>query len=300
MLIPCPHGIPVEICHKCHQSRTPGETPDPLPALEPLRAWVVEHTAELDRLSHMTIRHPHLHTDLLVETFPSADRRSRLEHWADPLCKALFDLAFAVAQAQPDIAVGVAPQPDLLDSAIGGLALALAHVVDMPKLGISVAYQPGDSRQKSDINASHLASSLLESARVAFHVCLAAFEAEEQSELDWLRTRPPVIQGLMLRFPPVCRVRATVSLMIPAPGRIGRVVSYLESGNVTVMDEIAWLADDTSGVRAECSPDQLVVVQYDGNKTPAWLARVFAGEDVPATNPGLEGKIAGELPVEEC
>ena len=116
---------------------------------------------------------------------------------------------------------------------------------------------------------------------------------------DWLRTRPPVVQALMLRLPLVCRVRAVAGkvLVYPAPGRIGRVVSYMEDGMVTVMDEAEWLAEKPGAIRGTCDPDWLEVVQYDGNKTPDWVRRVLAGENVPPENPGLEGRIEGEFPV---
>ena len=130
---------------------------------------------------------------------------------------------------------------------------------------------------------------------------------------EWMRTRPPAIQALMRRFPPVCRVRATHPLCIPVRGAIGRVVSYIEpdddhpDGSVTVMHEAWWFADgDPSKVhgidairdpnRGECRPEWLEVVQYDGNKTPEWVERVLWGEDLEPTNPGLDGLVEGECP----
>lgn len=114
---------------------------------------------------------------------------------------------------------------------------------------------------------------------------------------EWLRTRPPAVQEAIRRFPPVCRVRARG---LPA-GRIGRVFGYRESSEgvlLHVVDEEAWLADDPDMHKAcvLCWMADAEVVQYDGNKTPEYVDRVLAGEDIEALNPGQEGRIEGEMP----
>jgi hypothetical protein len=46
----------------------------------------------------------------------------------------------------------------------------------------------------------------------------------------WILSRPPAVQQLLCRFPPMCTVRAREghSFAIPAPGCVGQVVSYLD------------------------------------------------------------------------
>lgn len=127
-------------------------------------------------------------------------------------------------------------------------------------------------------------------------------DEHDRTAFDWMRSRPPSVKEAMRKFPPVCRVTTTRPLHTPAPGRVGRVISYVEktndSGivNIRVVDEMDYL-DTAVGhpIAAECQQEWLTVIQYDGNKTPEWIDRVMAGEDVPATNPGLDGKIEGEL-----
>lgn len=54
---------------------------------------------------------------------------------------------------------------------------------------------------------------------------------EQETELrEWFLSRPPSIKEAILKFPPGCMVRATVPLGVPAPGYVGEVVSYIESG----------------------------------------------------------------------
>jgi len=39
---------------------------------------------------------------------------------------------------------------------------------------------------------------------------------EQQSCLEWIRSRPTEIQELMKKFPPSCKVRAVVPLHVPS------------------------------------------------------------------------------------
>lgn len=88
----------------------------------------------------------------------------------------------------------------------------------------------------------------------------------------WLRARPLELRPLMIRFPPSCLVRAKlgVRLMVPAPGVVGIVSSYLENGHVTVRES------PTSALRAECDPNDLEVVGYWRGVDSAWVAHVLA------------------------
>lgn len=118
-----------------------------------------------------------------------------------------------------------------------------------------------------------------------------------------LQTAPEDVFEMVRMFPPFCRVLAVRHLIVPAPGRVGRVVGYRKAertGNVYLMvqDELAFLggeevAEDET-VKG-CAPEWLVVVQYDGNKTPAWVAQVRAGEAPPTTSPHAQGEISGVL-----
>ena len=69
----------------------------------------------------------------------------------------------------------------------------------------------------------------------------------------WVRSRPPSVQALMLRFPPNCHVKAKPehSLMVPAPGTFGIVASYSEDGSVSVVQS------PTAGIRAQCRSEWL-------------------------------------------
>jgi hypothetical protein len=118
---------------------------------------------------------------------------------------------------------------------------------------------------------------------------------------DWMRARPDNVKEAMRKFPPSCRVVATQELHVPGPGRVGRVYSYLEKKGtvmVTVVDEDVYFGLVPGGIKAECQLEWLRVLQYDGNKTPEWVDRVLAGEDIEPENPGLEKKIEGPMATE--
>jgi hypothetical protein len=106
---------------------------------------------------------------------------------------------------------------------------------------------------------------------------------------DHLRGCPTALRPLVLRFPPGCKVRARagVSLGVPAPGQVGRVVGW---GNTekplhykcSSCDD--WHGgDDPEEVMVEairgdrgavCTPEQLEVVRY-GDVTPELLADLW-------------------------
>ncbi len=132
-------------------------------------------------------------------------------------------------------------------------------------------------------------------------------DAQLVAALTWMRTRPPAVQDCLRAFPPVCRVvvhdDAGADLRIVFGTQVQRVIAYSEQDEgvmIRVMAEDAWFnvpmgthIRDSPGILV--SPRHFRVVQYDGNKTPEWVGRVLAGEDVAATNPGLDGKIDGPM-----
>lgn len=113
----------------------------------------------------------------------------------------------------------------------------------------------------------------------------------------------PVIADMMRLFPPLCRVIARRDLRVPAAGRVGRVIQYVQwddnHGSVVVRDEEMFLRpEDVKAVWVEdkeCLPHWLLPVQYDGNKTPAWVERLLVGQQEEPEDPILEGKIAGPM-----
>lgn len=115
------------------------------------------------------------------------------------------------------------------------------------------------------------------------------------NEYEYIRSRPRALRALICQFPPVCRVVALSRLRVPRPGRVGRIVAYLDDGQLGVADEDEWLQRvPIQSPIMECRPNQLTVVQYDGNKNRAWAAAVLDGVDAPARNPGLDMRVEGE------
>lgn len=86
----------------------------------------------------------------------------------------------------------------------------------------------------------------------------------------WVISRPPSIKALLRRFPPACSVVATRPLLCPPPGAVGRVVSYFESGAVSVQVE---------GIdfRGTCEPGWLEVVGYHEHWTAEYVAALLDG-----------------------
>lgn len=104
------------------------------------------------------------------------------------------------------------------------------------------------------------------------------YEADREVE-EWIRTRPPAVQKLMVKFPPDCLVKAKKgkSLMAPSPGKVGIVCSWIESkdgshkGQVTVVDY------DGGFTRGVCEPRWLEVVGYTAGMTPAKIKEIIKG-----------------------
>jgi hypothetical protein len=95
-------------------------------------------------------------------------------------------------------------------------------------------------------------------------------EKELQEGIDWIRNRPRVLHDLMIQFPPSCKVKATTKLLVPGPGKIGQVVSYVErKDGRPPMLRVRELPDGRIG--AECEPGWLEVVEYVENFTPEFV-----------------------------
>lgn len=107
---------------------------------------------------------------------------------------------------------------------------------------------------------------------------------------------------MITRFPPLCRVIPTRQLSALVTGRVGRVVKYARVRDFgllpLVQDEAVVMGQvraDTEGMQpAVCLPEWLLVVQYDGNKTPSWVRRTMRTKD-PGTveSPASAGRIEG-------
>lgn len=94
----------------------------------------------------------------------------------------------------------------------------------------------------------------------------------EQPFTEWVLSRPPEIQRLMIDWPPEARVRAKdgAVLMVPAPGLVGKIVSWFEAGNVGVLAPLAIGVRTPAGeelgageeLRGECDPEKLEIVEF--------------------------------------
>lgn len=102
---------------------------------------------------------------------------------------------------------------------------------------------------------------------------------EEMNELaDWIATRPPAVVAMMDLFPPGSFVRAKEgrSLLAPAPGKTGQVVSYEHNPDT---DAVTLRVEAEDALlpfvwKAECEPDWLEVVDSDQQRE--WYERAKA------------------------
>lgn len=87
---------------------------------------------------------------------------------------------------------------------------------------------------------------------VAEHLAMPATKWSREG-LEWMHSRPRVIQELLVRFPPMCLVRSKpgLSLLIPGPGTVGIVLAYSEDGNVAVIQ------GPESPMRGWCPADEM-------------------------------------------
>lgn len=92
-------------------------------------------------------------------------------------------------------------------------------------------------------------------------------------EIDWIRSRPPVIQDLILSFPPRALVRSKKRhLLVPRPGKLAVVYSYFEDGLISVLPLDP---QPTQAYKALCEPDWLEVVDYWGELTPDRIREII-------------------------
>lgn len=113
-------------------------------------------------------------------------------------------------------------------------------------------------------------------------------DADFEDLLIWLDGVPRCVRELARRFPPGCEVRATKPLVVPAPGSMGRVVSYGEAAEdspegwlgvvgvpcaaVTMLEPIDFSA---SMIKAQCMPDYLELVSEHPAATREMVERAL-------------------------
>lgn len=103
---------------------------------------------------------------------------------------------------------------------------------------------------------------------------LLTAEQRDGDVAAWIRSRPPEVQALIRRFPPMCLVEAVPGrlLYVPAPGVIGVVASYFENGTVKV--EAPGPAGEPAS--ALCEADWLEFV-WDGPISREQVAAILDG-----------------------
>lgn len=126
------------------------------------------------------------------------------------------------------------------------------------------------------------------------------YTVQDISVADLMLKVPVALRPCIKQFPPLCRVISEREMLrIPRKGSVGRVVGYGfgDDGSVliSVVHEDVLLAHGVP-ISGECKPEWLQVIEYDGNKTPEWVARILAGEDIPSVNPLAHGEISGPSP----
>jgi hypothetical protein len=95
--------------------------------------------------------------------------------------------------------------------------------------------------------------------------------------IEWLRQQPGVLQEVLVRFPPMCLVRARRPMQIPAPGEIAFVqaATTLVDGQPVL---IVGSGMEPDAPRGECKPADLEYVGAFGRVTPERVAEVLAPE----------------------
>lgn len=94
--------------------------------------------------------------------------------------------------------------------------------------------------------------------------------ADDPSFVEWVRGRPESVQRLLRQWPPGTQVKAREGreLVVPAPGMVGRVVSWTEDGDLGVV------AEGGGSIRATCDPEWLEAIGYP-SVTPAQIATIL-------------------------
>lgn len=113
-------------------------------------------------------------------------------------------------------------------------------------------------------------------------------EAALAGAREWIRERPPCIQELLIRFPPLCVVEqrpdAESHYSIPYRGTYGRVESHFEDGHLGIhqlaegSDPVAVEIkqfDAMSGIRAMVHADHMQIVRYSGPYTPEFVKKAI-------------------------
>jgi hypothetical protein len=90
-----------------------------------------------------------------------------------------------------------------------------------------------------------------------------------REKIKWIRSLPPVVQKLMLRFPPSAVVRAKKGqrLMCPAPGELGTIHSYMEDdrGASIIVNVVG------NSAMGSCEPEWLEIVRIAGDLDGAFV-----------------------------
>lgn len=123
-----------------------------------------------------------------------------------------------------------------------------------------------------------------ENAELIKQWCSGDREPDEDG-IAWLRARPECLHDLMQRFPPSCVVRAIAgkSFVVPGPGRLGIVSSWVEPdsdcpcGQVSVRHLDEEISRISGGILGYCRADDLEVVAYWKGWTPERLQQVLGG-----------------------
>jgi len=97
----------------------------------------------------------------------------------------------------------------------------------------------------------------------------------DKDSIDWIKSRPENIRDLLIRFPPSCIVRATRSLVCPAPGDVGIITSYSEPDEKYPNGTVSVRASPYACTRAQCDPEWLTVVGYYQGITPEVIKMIF-------------------------
>lgn len=116
---------------------------------------------------------------------------------------------------------------------------------------------------------------VIDQSWVAEWTAVVPWERNEEGVL-WLQSRPASIQRLMLRFPPMCVVRATRPLRIPALGTVGIVATLVEPSERNPDGLVGVLQSPDADVRGHCEPSCLEVVGYHRGLTREVISAILA------------------------
>lgn len=95
--------------------------------------------------------------------------------------------------------------------------------------------------------------------------------------VEWLRSRPILVQNLVLRFPPKCLVRANRVLSCPSPRTVGIVVGYGSPDSFHPEGSLTVVQSPDSDVEFRCRPGWLDVVGYFRGLNPSVISAIMIG-----------------------